>query len=102
ASSVNFGTVSQGGSTSSLTFTVKNDGNQAMTLSGLSVPSGYSITNNLVASLAIGASDTFTVQLDTATTGTKTGNISFTTNDTGHNPFNFPITGTVSAPTTPN
>ena len=37
------------------------------------------------------------MQLSTAKVGTFAGNISFTTNVTGENPFNFAVTGTVTA-----
>src|SRR5205814_769400 len=40
----------------------------------------------------------FTVRLDTATAGTKNGQISFANNDSDEKPFNFAITGTVTAP----
>jgi len=36
------------------------------------------------------------VQLDTSSTGTKSGQISFTDNDSDENPFSFSITGTVT------
>src|SRR6185312_12313767 len=67
-----------------------------LNLSGLVVPTGFTITEGLSASLAAGASDTFTVQLDTTTAGTKTGEISFTNDDGDENPYNFSITGTVN------
>jgi hypothetical protein len=35
--------------------------------------------------------------LDSSTAGTKTGPISFTNNDSNENPFNFQISGAVSA-----
>jgi hypothetical protein len=44
-----------------------------------------------------GTSRTFTVQLNTATAGTKAGDISFSNNDSDENPFHFRITGTVTA-----
>jgi GH25 family lysozyme M1 (1,4-beta-N-acetylmuramidase) len=101
ASSIDFGNANAGSTGPSITFTVKNDGGLKLNLSSLSVPSGYSITEGLSASLLPGASDTFTIQMQTASTGTKSGNISFTTNDPNENPFNFPITGTVVNPVPP-
>jgi hypothetical protein len=77
-----FGNVTQGGLPVSRSFTVRNDGSGALNLSGLVVPAGFTITDPLVASLAAGASDTLTVRLDTATSGTKSGQISFTTTPT--------------------
>ncbi len=92
-----YGSVNQGGVSVSRTFTVQNDGNGTLTLSGLTVPAGYTVTDGLVASLALGASDLLTVRLDTSTAGVKNGQISFVTNDSGENPFNFSITGAVTA-----
>ena len=94
-----FGSVILGGTAVTRTFTVTNDGDAPLTLSGLTVPTGFTVTEGLSGSLAAGESDTFTVQLDTATTGTKTGQISFTNNDDDESPFNFEITGTVTANT---
>jgi hypothetical protein len=91
-----FGSVLQGGAPVIRSFTVRNDGTATLNLSGLVAPAGFTITDPLAASLAPGASDTITVQLETATTGTKSGQISFTTDDGDENPFNFNITGTVA------
>ena len=96
-----FGSVVQGGTTNTRTFTVRNDGTAALTLGAVSVPTGFTLTEGLSTSLAAGASDTFTVRLDAATVGTKSGDISFTSNDSDENPFNFRITGIVAAATAP-
>ena len=100
-----FGSVAQGEAAISHTFTVRNDGGSALTLATVSVPTGYTLTKAPASSLAPGASDTFTVELETATAGTKTGEISFANNDGDggdgvENPFHFTITGTVVAPAT--
>src|SRR5205823_3986243 len=76
---------------------VNNTGTAALTTSGLTLPTGFTLVEGLSASIAAGAFDTFTVQLDTSSTGTKSGQISFTTNDTDENPYNFSVTGTVNA-----
>ncbi|MEZ6068023.1 MAG: choice-of-anchor D domain-containing protein [Planctomycetaceae bacterium] len=96
-----FGSVVQNTSVSR-TFTVRNDGNLTLTLGNLSVPSGFTITDGLVASLAAGASDTFTVQVDSSSLGTKSGQISFTSNDADEATFNFSITASVVADSTGN
>ena len=95
ADDTDFGSVLQGASGISRTFTVRNDGDVALTLETVTVPAGFTLTEGLSASLAAGASDTFAVRLDTAIVGTKAGEISFATNDSDENPFNFQITGTV-------
>ena len=101
ATAVSFGSTNVGGATPSLSFTVKNTGGSSLTLSGLSVPSGYTITTNLTSPLASGGSESFVVRLDATTPGTKTGSISFANNDPSRNPFNFPVTGTVTGQAPP-
>ena len=99
ASPVEFGSVFQSGPVSSLIFTVFNDGTANLTTSGLSVPSGYSVTNALAGTIIPGGNDTFTVQLDTGLgAGNKAGNISFVNNDSNENPFNFPVNGDLEVP----
>jgi hypothetical protein len=95
-----FGSVAQGSPAVSRTFTVRNDGTAALTLGTPTLPTGFTLTEGLSSSLTPGASDTFTVRLDTVTAGTKAGDISFATNDNDENPFNFRITGTVNAAAT--
>ncbi|MCU0916486.1 MAG: choice-of-anchor D domain-containing protein [Planctomycetes bacterium] len=92
-----FGSVVQGGAAVSRTFTVRNEGTALLTLGAVSVPTGFTVTEGLATSLAAGASDMFTVQLETGTVGTKSGPISFATNDADENPFNFAICGVVTA-----
>ena len=90
-----FGKVAVGGTAITRTFTVRNDGGGTLTLSAVVVPTGFSLVEGLATSLAPGASNTFTVRLDTAVAGTKTGDIVFTSNDPNESPYNFRITGVV-------
>ena len=69
ADGTDFGSVVQGGTAISRTFTVRNDGHGTLTLGAVTVPTGFTLTEACPASLAPGASDTFTVRLDTATVG---------------------------------
>lgn len=96
----NFGSVAIGSAGVTRTFTVRNDGNSTLTLSNLTLPTGFTLVNGLVTSLAPGATDTFQVRMDATTAGTKTGQITFTSNDPNESPFNFTITGTVTGTTT--
>ncbi|MDB5386553.1 MAG: hypothetical protein JWM11_2199, partial [Planctomycetaceae bacterium] len=96
-----FGNVPQGGTPIRRTFTVSNTGNATLNLSNLIVPAGFSVIDGLVNSLAAGSSDTITVVIDTSSSATKSGQVTFTTNDSNENPFNFSITGTVTAATAP-
>lgn len=85
------------GATVDHVFTVSNTGTATLTTSGLTLPSGFILVEGLSGSIAPGASDTFTVRLDTSTPGTKSGQITFTDNDSDESPFNFTVTGTVTA-----
>lgn len=76
------------------TFTVRNVGAANLSLSGLQAPAGFSVASNFgTSSVAPGASTTFAIRMDAATTGTFNGQVSFTTNVVGKNPFNFAVTG---------
>jgi len=97
ATPIDFGTVEVGGAGATRTFTVRNDGRQTLNLGEVTLPSGFSLVEGLASNLAAGESDTFTVRLDATDAGTKSGEITFSTNDADENPFNFPITGTVVA-----
>jgi hypothetical protein len=91
---VSFGSVSQGATAPVITFMVTNSGSAALTLGTPTVPSGYSVVTNLPATIAVGASGTFSVQLSTTATGTFAGNVSIA-NSSASNPFTFAVTGTV-------
>ena len=92
-----FGSVTQGGTAVQHTFTIRNDGAAPLTLGSITPPSGFSVIKSPASSIAAGSSDTFTVQLNTTTAGTYSGDITFSDNDSNENPFNFFITGTVNA-----
>ncbi len=93
-----FGSALPGEPNPTRTYTVRNDGDETVTLGSVGIPDGYTLTEALSTSLAPGASDTFTVHLNTGALGTKTGSISFSINENDENPFNFSISGTVVAP----
>ncbi len=96
---VTFGTT-QTGVPLSKTFTVKNVGTTPLTLqTPISVPSGFTVTSSFgTSTLAPGATTTFAVRLDAATVGNYSGMLSFGNDDADENPFNFTISGTVTAP----
>ena len=93
--SVNFGTALVGAA-SAQTFTVTNTGTQNLTLGTPSVPAGFTLTQAPAATVAPGLSTTFAVQLNTASTGSSSGAVSFATNVTDANPFSFTVSGTVA------
>jgi len=82
------------------TFTVRNVGTQDLTLTGpISVPSGFSVVQSFGSTtLAAGASTTFQVRLDATAEGSFSGQVSFGTNDSDENPFDFAVSGTVAVP----
>ena len=93
---ISFGSISQGAVAASRVFTVRNSGTADLTLSGLSVPGGFSITEGLSATLAPSTQDTFTVSMPSSAPGTFSGNVTFSNNVAGSSPFSFQITGTVN------
>jgi hypothetical protein len=97
---VSFGSTSVGAPVSK-TFTVRNTGTADLTLSPvISVPAGFTVTAGFgAATLAPGTSTTFTVRLDATTADVFSGPLSFGNNDADENPFNFTLSGTVTAPT---
>lgn len=96
---VSFGTVTAG-DVATRTFTVRNLGNAMLMLGRLKVPPGFTILNGLPSRLAPNTSATFSIGMNTATAGLRSGMVSFKTNDTGTSVYNFPIAGTVNGPVT--
>ncbi len=83
------------------TFTVKNTGaGDNLSLSNLTVPSGFSIVSSFGASeVAAGGSTTFQIRMNAGAAGTQSGTLQFDTNDyCDENPFDFTVSGTVTAP----
>ena len=82
--------------------TVSNSGNIPLTLTSVSVPSGFSIIAGINfsagQSIAPGSSASFTLQLDAKATGSPSGLVTIGDNDATANPFTFNILGTVTAP----
>jgi len=93
---IDFGSASPDAAGPTRTFTVRNDGDATLTIGGVTVPAGFTVTEGLSPTLAPGASDTFTVRLDTRVTGTRRGQISISSNDSDENPFDFAIIGAVN------
>jgi hypothetical protein len=93
----NLGTIMVGGSTTR-EFTVRNNGNQALTLGdSITVPGGFSVSAGFGSlSLAPGETTTFTIQFSGSTAGTYSGTLSFTSNDADEGTFNFTMRGVVT------
>ena len=81
--------------------TVRNLGNQNLTLSALnggSFPTGFSLTQNLASTnLTPGGSTTFSIQMQSANEGNLSGSISFTNTDANESPFDLNLSGSVAA-----
>ncbi|MEH1859225.1 MAG: choice-of-anchor D domain-containing protein [Nostoc sp.] len=80
------------------TFTIKNTGIAVLNLSNLKLPDGFSLVGTLPTSVAVNASTTISVALNSTTTGIYSGSLSLNNNDINENPFDFAISGTVNAP----
>jgi hypothetical protein len=98
AAAISFGTVNVG-QAATKTFTVRNLGNATLTLGTIRVPSGFTLVSGLPSSLAPNASASFRVGMNTATAGSRSGTVSFTTNDADEAVYNFVVNGTVNQPT---
>lgn len=95
ANAVSFGQTSYLGSRRIKTFSVRNNGNEILRTANLSVPTGFRVLDSLNDQIAPGQSDSFVVELDTASIGTRSGSITFQTNDGNEVFYSFPVTGLV-------
>jgi hypothetical protein len=93
---VDFGSVEQNMTGTTVTFTVTNSGGQTLDLKSVAVPSGFTLTKSVPATMGPGSDGTFSVQLDSGTIGTSSGNITINNNDPTNGAFSFPISGTVT------
>ncbi len=93
---VSFGSTILGHNTPK-TFTVKNLGDQNLTLNTpITVPTGFSLVRSFGnTNLLPGESTTFVVELDASSDGTFTGEVSFGSNDADESTFNFDVNGGV-------
>ncbi|MEJ6480626.1 choice-of-anchor D domain-containing protein [Nostoc punctiforme UO1] len=91
---INFGDVITG-NTLSKTFTIKNTGTAALSLSNLKLPDGFSLVGTLPTSVAANASTAITVALNTTTPGSYGGTLILGNNDTDESSFDFAISGIV-------
>ena len=83
------------GNTLTKTFTIKNTGVATLNLSNLNLPNGFSLVGTLPASVAVNASTTISVALNSTTPGTYSGNFSLNNNDSNESPFDFAISGII-------
>lgn len=94
----NFGSVVNGAAVSvSRSFTVQNVGTGNLSVSGATVPTGFTVTTPLPSSIPAGGSAALVVRLTPATVGVKSGNVVITTDDPSERTYVFAITGEVLA-----
>jgi len=96
--SFDFGSHEIGATQPSYTFRVDNSGAGTLYTYSLVVPAGYNVTEPLAASIAPGGFDTFTIELSTATVGSRNGVLSFGTNVAGKYLYDINLTGAVTPP----
>ena len=96
-----FGSVPVAGVTRDHVFTITNSGTAALTVGTVSATGDFSVQAQPSGSVAAGGgTTTFTIRFDPSTTGTRAGTVSFGTNDSDKNPFNFSVQGTGTGPQT--
>jgi hypothetical protein len=93
---IDFGTTLVG-SPDTTTFTIKNAGRATLTLSNPQSPPGFRLVGSFPDSIAPVDSAFFEVQLDADSAKTFEGILRFDNNDRDESPFEFQITGIVSA-----
>lgn len=78
-------------------FAIENTGTADLNISSISVSgTDYSITSAITA-IATGITETFTVTLSGASTGTFAATVTIDNDDTDENPFTFDLTGVITA-----
>jgi subtilisin family serine protease/subtilisin-like proprotein convertase family protein len=95
-----FGSHSQGSSTNTRQFFIRNTGNSALVLQPATLAgSGFAITQNVQARQTVspGGSAVISVRMSTNTLGSKTAVLSIPSNDPDESPFRINLSGTVSA-----
>lgn len=92
----NFGSTPVGTPVSEV-FTIENTGTRTLVITlPITTPAGFTVTVDPAASIAPGASTTFTVRADAGSVAVFSGNISITSNAAG-SPTLVPITATIEA-----
>ncbi|MCY2995653.1 MAG: choice-of-anchor D domain-containing protein, partial [Planctomycetota bacterium] len=97
-STVDFGSTAAG-TPLSRSFTIYNYGTGPLSLDGgsLVLPNGFSLVGTFPTSVGPYSSASFTIRLDASAGGSYSGPVSFGNNDSDENPFDFTLSGQVSA-----
>jgi len=94
ADHTDFGTWFQG-QVAQRTFTINNAGDAALTLGAPTFTGPFSLVGAFPSSVAAAGNALFTVGMNTANLGNQAGGISFATNVTAKDPYNFSLAGRV-------
>jgi murein DD-endopeptidase MepM/ murein hydrolase activator NlpD len=97
---LDYGTVSLGASSPQRSYTVSNLGSAPLTLSNLTLPSGFSLVGSFPSNVSVGGTATFTLQMSTAVSGINAGMVQFNTSDPNAPTYSFNIKGTVGGSST--
>jgi hypothetical protein len=101
ASSLGFGSVPVGGTSSAQAVTIANTGGAAATITGVTVTGDFTQTNNCGTSLAAGASCTVNVTFRPTATGNRTGTLTVNSSAT-NSPTTVALSGTGGGTTSVN
>jgi hypothetical protein len=103
ATGTDFGKVALGAADVVRSFRIRNTGTGRLSISGLSVPSGFEVVSPPPATIEAGASADFSIQLRASATGigVKQGTVQFSTNDATKPVYDFAIGGEVLAELVP-
>ncbi|MFB2880165.1 choice-of-anchor D domain-containing protein [Floridanema aerugineum] len=84
------------------TFTIRNiSDSEELVLSNLTLPDGFSLAGDFPDTIAPNSEASFSISVNTTTVTNWEGTLSFETNDTDENPFDFAIGATVRDPSAP-
>jgi len=101
ADGTSFGTIAVT-NTKDHVFTVTNSGSASLSISSVAIggahSNDFSVTASPSASVASGATTTFTVRFDPLTSGVRTGLVTIANNDSDEGTYTFTIIGTATAP----
>ena len=94
--SVDFGTAPQGTPVTKM-LVIYNQGTTDLDLSMIQVPNGFSLAGGYAASIPAGSSENLQIRLDAFSQGAFSGTFSITNQDSEKSPYDFELTGEVSA-----
>ncbi|HEY1084267.1 MAG TPA: choice-of-anchor tandem repeat NxxGxxAF-containing protein, partial [Prosthecobacter sp.] len=95
-----FGSTPVNGGQVDRTFTITNSGTAVLTVTSLAVTGDFSVTSTPSNNVGLGGTTTFTIRFDPTIQGTRSGTVSFTTNDGDEASYNFAVQGDGMGPQT--